>query len=93
MGKDILLPIYLCLECLKRMLCVALMHKRGYKVIDSQAVNGGAEVIAVFTAHDLHPIFPPIPMRLTPARELEDALQIPWQVILYVMQVSQLPSL
>src|SRR6266567_3277054 len=45
--------------------------------IDSQAVMAAREVIAVFTAHDLPFDLPPIPMRLTPARELEEALQMP----------------
>jgi len=42
--------------------------------IDSQAVMAARGVIAVFTAQDLPSELAPIPMRLTPARELEDAL-------------------
>jgi len=52
--------------------------------IDSQAVMAAREVIAVFTAHDLPSDLPPITYAAHSARELEDALQMPWQVILYV---------
>src|SRR5207249_8995367 len=45
--------------------------------IDSQAALAAKNVVTIVTASDLPPDLSPIPMRLTPAHELEHALQMP----------------
>ena len=45
--------------------------------IESQSASAAPGVVAIFTARDLPPALPPIPMRLAPSRELENALQLP----------------
>jgi len=45
--------------------------------IDDYAARACRGVVAIFSAADLPPDLPPIPMRLTPAQELAHALQWP----------------